>query len=862
MLQLPQPAFLFAKLLLFTTPIFLLLSALALYFLYSDRFFDARDDFSTRLGNTVARTAGSIESVLDNPDLDQNAKSDITNQLLQLLLGNQSIKCATLSRNDVEVPDFSAPSVIGCRFIDVDDWLEVQLNAADWATLRVGFSTEQVSQIRQSQIRNSITVLALSLLASILSSWFAFRVIVGRPLKALIKDIVHSRDLAEAANASKTRFLANMSHELRTPLNGVLGNAEFLKTTNLTASQSECLNTITKSGNALKLIIEDVLDFAQIDATEIKLNNEDFDLIEMVFDTISMVELDATRKGIELLVNCPTHLEYNLFGDGARFRQVFLNLLSNAIKFTSEGTVTLEVELVPQDGGAEVYCSVADTGVGISADALETIFKPFSQVNESTTRKYGGTGLGLTISRELIRMMGGELTAASSLGNGSKFTCRVPFQYGAVSEFPEEYTALKALTETRPLKVLLVDHCQASIAIASQHLSWWGIDYDTANRWEKSLPMLKAASASGEPYDVLLLAFQPTDLHDGLLIEEIFSSPSTEKTSIVLIGSMRRDIQELSANNKGPTSIVSKPLRPKMLAKAIYDTLTDHREAERLNDGEMLSSEQKVFEGVKFLLVDDHEVNLSVLSRQLQPTGAVLRLASDGLDALKVYSEYKPEVVLMDIAMPDMDGFEATKQIRKIEGESGIRPCLILAVSGHVLTEIKDSSKAAGMDGFIEKPTHLESLINTIASKLSDITGPNTINSCSQEENQTKVDSVQSNEVNTLIKIDRLGTLRSMFSSAEFSDMLATFIEHGDNIISEIEGEIKGGNLSEASNSAHRLKGSSLNLGCIGISRAMAELEQKLKTDVKVSSNDFAAILALWSDTKAALIDGIDVQFM
>jgi len=858
LLQLPQPAFLFAKLLLFTTPIFLLLSALALYFLYSDRFFDARDDFSTRLGNTVARTAGSIESVLDNPDLDQNAKSDITNQLLQLLLGNQSIKCATLSRNDVEVPDFSAPSVIGCRFIDVDDWLEVQLNAADWATLRVGFSTEQVSQIRQSQIRNSITVLALSLLASILSSWFAFRVIVGRPLKALIKDIVHSRDVAEAANASKTRFLANMSHELRTPLNGVLGNAEFLKTTNLTASQSECLNTITKSGNALKLIIEDVLDFAQIDATEIKLNNEDFDLIEMVFDTISMVELDATRKGIELLVNCPTHLEYNLFGDGARFRQVFLNLLSNAIKFTSEGTVTLEVKLVPQDGGAEVYCSVADTGVGISADALETIFKPFSQVNESTTRKYGGTGLGLTISRELIRMMGGELTAASSLGNGSKFTCRVPFQYGAVSEFPEEYTALKALTETRPLKVLLVDHCQASIAIASQHLSWWGVDYDTADRWEKSLTMLEAAAESEEPYDILLLASQMPNLRNGSLINKIYSNPLIVNASVIFMGSMRGDIQELLATNKDNIPIVSKPLRPRRLAQALFDTLTDHREAERLNDGEMLPSEQKVFDGVKFLLVDDHEVNLSVLSRQLQPTGAILRVANDGVQALEVFANYKPDVVLMDISMPNMDGFEATKKIRTLEDHSGLPASLIMAVSGNVLKEFKDDAKSAGMDGFIEKPIDREALIIELSSKLTYLEGQHPFEKFDGKGSIETDDHISEEaEDISLIDFERLGPLRSMFKSEEFSRLLETFIADGDVIVRDIERYVGEGSVTEAATSAHRLKGSSANLGCVGISRAMAELEQTIKAGFKVSLEEISVVSVLWSDTKGALIETI-----
>lgn len=855
MLQLPRPTVLFLKLLLFTTPTFLLLAGLALYFLYSDRFFDARDDFSTRLGNTVARTAGSIEGILRNQNLDRDAKSHVTNQLLQLLLGNQSIKCAKLSGDDIEVPNLSAPSEIGCRFAQIDDWLEVALDANEQTVLRVGFSTEQVTQIRQSQIRNSLSVLAFSLVASVLSSWFAFRVIVGRPLKALIDDIVRSRDLAEHANATKTRFLANMSHELRTPLNGVLGNAEFLRETSLTSSQRECVNTITKSGNALKLIIEDVLDFAQIDATAIKLNNDEFDLSDLIFDAVSMIEIDAAGKGIELLVDCPTHLEYNLIGDGARFRQVLLNLLSNAIKFTSEGTVTLEVKLVLQESEAEVFCSVADTGVGISADALETIFKPFSQVNESTTRKYGGTGLGLTISRELVRMMGGELTASSSLGDGSKFTCRVPFQYGQVSELPEEYSALKSLTEKRHFKVLLVESCQLSTAIASKYLSWWGVQHDTAGWWEKALPMLEAAAASEEPYDVLLLASQMPNLRNGSLIDKLCSDPLIEKTSVILIGGMRRDIQEHLASNKIQMYTLPKPLRPKMLARALYETLIDHRETKYVSDGATLSSEQKVFDGVKFLLVDDHEVNLRVLEQQLQSTGAILRVANDGYEAVQVFNSYKPEVVLMDISMPNMDGFEATKRIRKLESESGIAPSLIIAVSGNVLKEFKDNAKAVGMDGFIEKPTDRESLILTISSKMkpSEESYPSE-KLVEKESSETDGCGPIESEDISLIDMERLGPLRSMFKADDFSRLLETFIKNGDVIIAEIERYVGEGSYLEAATSAHRLKGSSANLGCVGISRTMAELEQTIKAGSEVSLEEVAFISVLWSDTKTALI--------
>lgn len=367
--------------------------------------------------------------------------------------------------------------------------------------------------------------------------------------------------------------------------------------------------------------------------------------------------------------------------------------------------------------------------------------------------------------------------------------------------------------------------------------------------------MLEAAAVSEEPYDVLLLASQMPNLRNRSLIDKLCSDQLIAKTSVILLGMMRGDIQEHLAFNKIQTHTLPKPLRPKMLARALYETLIDHREAKNVNGGAMLSPEQKVFDGVKFLLVDDHEVNLGVLKQQLQSTGAKLRVAHDGGEAVEVFTNYKPEVVLMDISMPNMDGFEATKRIRKLETESGIAPSLIIAVSGNVLKEFKDNAKAVGMDGFIEKPTDRESLILTISSKMKPFEESYPFEKIGETERGVTDDcALVESEDNSLIDMKRLGPLRSMFKADDFSRLLETFIKNGDIIVVEIERYVSEGSYLQAATSAHRLKGSSANLGCVGISRTMAELEQKIKVGSEVSLEEVAFISVLWSDTKRALI--------
>lgn len=860
MLRLPRPTVLFLKLLLFTVPTFLLLSSFALYLLYSDRFFDARDEFSTRLGNTVGRTAGALERVLVDQSYDEQTKNYFAQQMLQLLLGDRAIKCATLSRPGIETPDLAAPSSVGCKFSDVDDWLEVDLTTSKKQVLRAGFNTDEVEAILQSQLKNSFFVLACSLLASIASSWFAFRRIVGKPLNALIHDLVLARDAAEHANAAKTRFLANMSHELRTPLNGVLGNVELLRETNLTEYQRERLNTISKSGNVLMAIIMDLLDFAKIDAAHIELKRDEFDLVELIYDTISMIELAAAEKGVELLVDCPTSLQHNFVGDSVRIRQILLNLLNNAVKFTDAGTITLQADCRSREGWSDVTFRVVDTGLGIPRNKLGMIFHPFSQANDTTTREFGGVGLGLTISRELVTLMNGELTAKSKLGVGSEFTCWMPLQNGPVRQEPHEFKNLQKLVKTNPTKVLLVDSQVRYLELASEMLSQLGISCTTSLKADDINPLLDAAAKDGKRYDAVLIDAEMVHATELNLATNIRQVSSVIDTPIILVTPVTKINCRPLAPGELYDAILSKPLKPKALAQTLFKSLTSIQPLLPVEESSRPPLGHNIFEGADLLLVDDHEVNLSVLAGQLKPTGANMRFASDGIQALDACAKQRPDIILMDISMPHMDGFEATENIRRIERENSAQACLIFAVSGNVLDEHRVAAQAAGMDGFIQKPTSREDLISIIAPKWNEF---GNIGAFATPRGAESNSSAVLSEINgtSLIDMERFGKLQAVFEASEFEDLLKALITSGDAILEAIKTHIEADNLLEAAGSAHKLKGSSANLGCAAISKAMASLEKKLTGGLNVSPQELASISVVWSSTKTTLLGFFDQSF-
>lgn len=716
-IKLPKTFVLFGKLVLFTVPVFFALAMAGLYVVYNERLLAARDDMYLRIGNSVGRSASALEQILSDDRIDAATKTVVAQQVLLLLLGDQSVKCATLSWAGDTEPELVAPIGLGCQFRDVDDSLSIDIAASRGATLGVGFSTEELVIVRQSQLRYSLIVLLWSFIASLLSSWVAFRWIVGKPLDSLIGDLVAARDAADHANEAKTRFLTNMSHEIRTPMNGIIGTAELLGDSDLDDHQRDRVRTISSSANALMAIIEDILDFAKMEAARLTLNEEEFLLEDVISGVSALVETTATGKGIDLVIEYQGDEACAFVGDRSRLRQVLLNLLGNAVKFTREGSVTLSAMIVPRDGWSDVTFRVTDTGIGIESDKLEAIFQPFTQASEETTLQFGGTGLGLTISSELVALMNGALAARSTLGAGSEFEFTIPLRHGRDIDVPKAITDISAMALTRTITVLVVDDLEANLRIIGGYLAGWHITCDTVQSPDEVVEKMVQAARRGAAYDAVIIDYAMPKIGGGELAALIRAEPSIAATPLILLCSGTVATRMSRAFNGPLDATIAKPALPRMLAQALHGALGRDAPTAGEKRAELPRDSEAALAGLSMLVVDDNDINREVLGFQLAPTGASVRFACNGLEAVDSVASHPCDIILMDLSMPGMNGFDATKEIRAIEARENRVPSLIFALTGNVLAKHKQAAQDAGMDGFITKPTRRQDLVDAIADK-------------------------------------------------------------------------------------------------------------------------------------------------
>jgi signal transduction histidine kinase/CheY-like chemotaxis protein len=559
----------------------------------------------------------------------------------------------------------------------------------------------QVVLINRVQLACSILIVVLSSLATLLF----FR----RNEKLFL-----AKASAIESSRLKSEFLANMSHEIRTPLNGVLGMTALALDTELTPEQRNYLETAKLSADSLLRVINDILDFSKIEAGKLSLDVIDFNLHDMLDETLKTLAAIADEKGLELLCDVASDVPDSLQTDSARLRQIIVNLVGNAIKFTTHGEVTLKVENDGGQGDSRVlHFTVADTGIGIAVAQQKAIFGAFMQADTSTTRTYGGTGLGLSISASLVSMLGGEMWLNSDVGRGSEFHFTLPGR--VVQEGKSRTRALLSADNLSDVRVLIVDDNRTNQRILEAMMKRWQVRTKSVDGGRQALTELASAHESGESYQLVL-----TDMHmpemDGFgLVEEIRRSADLSLLVVMMLTSAGHQHDVVRCRNLGIVSYLFKPIREAELLSAI---LTAIGKPVPVTRPESILSERNwpvCGERLQILLAEDNRINQTVAIRTLEKMGHSVVLATDGREALSLLKAERFDLVLMDIQMPEMDGLTATREIRNGEKRTGSH-IPIIAMTAHNMSGDRERCLESGMDGYVAKPIKFQELAEAIAS--------------------------------------------------------------------------------------------------------------------------------------------------
>ena len=561
---------------------------------------------------------------------------------------------------------------------------------------------------------------------------------VFRPMERAIRRAFEETEAslarAEAADRAKSEFLANMSHEIRTPMNGVLGMAELLDRTDLDARQKSFTEVIVKSGNALLTIINDILDFSKISAGQMVLDPAPFVLAEAVEDVATLVSARVAEKNLELIVRVDPHLPPSVTGDVGRFRQIVTNLLGNAVKFTDHGHVLIDVGGEVRDSIAHLEVRVADTGIGIPADKLQSVFEKFAQVDGSSTRRHEGTGLGLAIAARLVDLMGGRIGVESEVGRGSVFWFSVPLPVHEA-----DVPAAPVPVDVGGARVLVIDDNPVNRQILVEQLRGWQFDCAAAESGAVGLAVLDHAARIGAGVDCIILDYQMPGMNGSDVARAIAADSRLSNIPVILLTSVDQADSGRLIIDYGIAACLTKPARSSVLLGTIVSVIQKARSAggaasfvrEPASPVTLRPASPKpaaiakVAEPtppagpVDILIAEDNEVNQLVFTQILDGLGFSYRIAGNGRTAVELHRVLRPKLILMDVSMPEMNGYEATCAIRAAEAAGGSRTPII-GVTAHALKGDLEKCMDAGMDDYLSKPISPNRLGAKIAAWLTN----------------------------------------------------------------------------------------------------------------------------------------------
>ena len=656
------------------------------------------------------------------------------------------------------------------------------------------------------------------------------------------KNLIIATKKSEKANSAKSEFLSTMSHEIRTPMNGVIGMLELLKRSPLQSDQRRFVTTASQSAENLLDIINEILDFSKIEAGQLQLDKAPFYLIGLIEDSVTLLADAAHAKNIELICDIDINLPEYVLGDTTRLRQILINLLSNAIKFTENGEVIIRCHLLSStdDKTFKIQFEVCDTGIGISKNSQEKLFNAFTQADSSTTRKFGGTGLGLAISQRLTQLMGGDIKIDSQEGKGSRFYFDLTLTRTSATDSDNVNTKqdFKSISD---LRILVVDDNQTNLNVISGYLNNWGISHDTAMSAKLALKQCRTALDKNQLYHLALLDFHMPEMDGGQLAQILKADKDFSGIPLVLLSSVSMLNNE--AQQLGFSACLDKPIYQSQL----QDTLAQILQSEHATKKISATSTDVITLHGRVLIVDDHEVNRSMAEAILNKMGLSVSLADNGQNAIDVWKKGDFDLILMDVQMPVMNGYEATQEIRKQEAISMSGRIPIIAMTANAMEQDRRNCLNNGMDDHLPKPFKWLQMETILKKWLPDA------NNIPHSANNMQSTTVLNKDEILVLDMGVITELKELFGNA-FESKVEQLLDTTLLDLQALKDAIKEKDADQLNSHAHHLKGSIGIFGGLQLMEACQLLEEYVsKKDWQAAQKNIETLPEMFEKFKLAL---------